>query len=284
MSAPVSIAPLALVPGPERTPLPYGLFSTFTWRPNGDRWESGVEWERQICDPVEGIGQAYCDPADTIGLPKDLSRNGQGSGEATPFTVYGHFNCSPVGFTVDEAQRRATAHLESREGQRVERAFWTGDLGNTPNLQSDVVTIGAAAVSVREGLAALETYIGAEYGSLGVIHMTRGAALVAAGLGLLTTTGGRLLTAVGTPVAAGAGYPGTGPGVTAVPDPIPTDLSWAYVTAPVFGYRSDAFSSSNRSGDLFDRASNDLYAIAERSYLLGFDDCGTAAVQLDLSL
>lgn len=285
MTAPVSVAPGSLVTGAARTPLPYGLFSTFTFRPaSGERWEAGVQWERQICDPAEGIGQAYCDPADMIGLPKQLDRNGQGSGEATPFTVYGHFNCSPVGYSVDDAQRRATEHLESREQQRVERAFWTGDLGNTPNLQDDVATIGAGGVGVKEGLGALESYIAAEYGSLGLIHLTRGTALIAAGLGLVEHVGGRLQTLIGTPVAAGAGYPGTGPGITSVPDPIPTDVAWAYVSPPVFGYRSEPFTSSNRPGDLFDRATNDLMAIAERTYLLGFDDCGTAAIQLDLSL
>ncbi len=286
MTAPVAVAPGSLVAGPGRSALPYGLFSTFTFRPaTGDRWEAGVAWERQICDPVDAIGAAFCDPADIVGLPKNLARNGQGSGEASPFTVYGHFNCSPVGFTVTEAQRRAEEHLTSREEQRVEFAFWTGDLGNTPSLQTDVVTLGAAAVSLAEGLGALETWIGYQYGSLGVIHLTRGAALAAAGEGLLETKGGRLLTKLGTPVAAGAGYPGTAPGVVPdIADPPPLDTSWGYVSTAIFGYRSEIFNSSSNAGDLFDRRTNDLYAIAERNYLLGYDDCGTAAIQLDLSL
>jgi len=282
MSAPLAVG--SLVAGPARTPLPYGLFSTFTFRPaSGDRWESGVQWERQICDPVGGIGAWNC-VDDTIGLPKDLPRNGQGSGEATPFTVYGHFNCSPVGYSVEDAQTRATEHLLTREEQRVERAFWTGDLGNLPclaNPDPDETTVlaGGAAVGYIAGLAMLEDFIAGEYGSLGIIHMTRGSALTASA-NVLESKGGRLYTKIGTPVVAGGGYPGSGPSG----EPAGNGKVWAYASTQLFGYRSEPFNSSNRAGDLFDRATNDLYAISERSYLLGFDDCGTAAVQLDLSL
>jgi hypothetical protein len=281
----VPIAPPATIVGAPRLPLPYGLFSTFTFR-SGDRFEGGVQWERQICDPAGGIGAPSCPPdPPTIGLPKSLDRNGQGSGEATPFIVYGHFTCSPTGYSLSDAQDKANEHLLTREQQRAERAFWTGDLGNTPflaNPDTDETAVlnGGVAVSLRQALSMLENYIAVEYGSLGVIHMTRGTAELAAGANLIEASGGRLLTKVGTPVAAGAGYPGTGP---AGGNPV-VGKPWAYVTPAVFGYRSEVFTSSNTPGDLFDRRTNELMAIAERSYLLGFDDCGVAAVPIDLAL
>jgi hypothetical protein len=41
----------------------------------------------------------------------------------------------------------------------------------------------------------------------------------------------------------------------------------------LFGYRSEVFNSSARPGDLLDRAQNNLYAVAERTYVIGFDPC-----------
>jgi hypothetical protein len=74
----------------------------------------------------------------------------------------------------------------------------------------------------------------------------------------LESRGGRMYTrSLQTPVIVGEGY-ATG---------------MIFGTAPLFGYRSDVFTSSERRGDLLDRSNNNLYAIAERTYLVGFDPC-----------
>jgi hypothetical protein len=213
-----------------------------------------------------------------LGLPKTLTSNAGTVGVASPFTIYGHFTCSPVGYPDNRAQDLATAHLLSREEARAEQAFWTGDLGNLPSLQdaatTDVTPTPGTAVSLATGLGLLENKIATTYGSLGVIHMTRGAAEIGLGAYLLDISGGRLMTRIGTPVAAGAGYPGTSPtGTTPA-----AGATWLYASPAVFGYRSEVFTSSSQHGDLFDRAQNNLYAIAERTYVLGFDPCGVAAV------
>jgi hypothetical protein len=268
--------------------LPFGLFSTFTFRPNGaERWEAGIAWESIPCDPADAIG--YYDwqtPASTIGLPKDFTEETPGDRVATPFTVYGHFKCSPVGYPDDLAQTRATDHLTAREEARVEQALWTGDLGNVPNLRGlnmdagSTVSLGGGTIQeISNGLALLENHIAVEYGSLGVIHMRRGAALVAMSKNLLKVSGARLLTQIGTPVVAGAGYTGSSPAGAAPA----AGESWAYASPALFGYQSEIFTASNRQGDLLNRNTNDLYAVAERSYLLGFDPCGVGAVLLDTS-
>lgn len=231
--------------------------------------------------PTGGTGTAEVAPAGTgaYGLPKVLTGAPE-DGVASPFTVYGHFSCSPVGWTPAEAQDFAGRHLLAREEARVERALWTGDLGNVPALQGAGTTdVSVAAAKLEESVGLLENYLATNYGSQGVIHMTRQAALVGLGLSVLTTSGGRLLTALGTPVVAGAGYPGTGP----VGQVAAASTSWVYATPALFGYRSEVFTSSNRPGDLLDRATNDLYAVAERSYLLGFDPCGVAAALANLT-
>jgi len=120
-----SFAPTALVEGAPRQPLPYGLFSILTPRPEGDgHWLNGIRWETLTCDPASGRSGPGCgDVADdngdfgdgVVGLPKALDRNAGEIPEAAAFAVYGHFNCSPVGFTPELAQERATAHLLARE-------------------------------------------------------------------------------------------------------------------------------------------------------------------------
>ena len=279
-----AVAPPALVAGAARQALPYGLFSAVTFRPpTSDRWEAGTESETLTCGQIPGIGPWQCDiPRDeTIGLPKTLTTSEGELSTADVFTVYGTFVCSPIGWTPERAQDRSAELLMIREENRVEQAFWSGDLGNTPNLVGTGVDQTAnTAVPYLVGLGLLEDYVAAQYGSLGVIHMTRGAAVHGLALGALVATGGRLNTALGTPVVAGGGYPGTGPGALGAPA---AGTAWLYVTPAIFGYRSEIFTSSSRPGDLLDREENDLYAVSERSYLLGFDPCpvGVALVTLE---
>jgi hypothetical protein len=213
----------------------------------------------------------------TVGLPKQFNAGANG-GHASVFTVYGTWSCSPVGYTPEQAQQRATEHLLTFEEARVERAFWTGDLDNEPSLKGATDLGGGGSASITAGVSILEDYIASTYGSLGVIHMTRGAALAGLAADVLTVTDGKLVTKLGTPVVAGAGYPGTGPAGEAPGG----GFTWAYATPAIFGYKSDVFTSSSVPGDLLDREQNDMYAVAERNYLLGFDPCGVATVRLAL--
>lgn len=259
------IAPSALVAAPARTPLAFGLGSVVVWR-TGERWESGVEWDSITCDPAGGRGGPHCDPADVVGLPKEF--NGEAvHGNAEPFVIYGHDNCNPIGGGgFGAAQDRANAHLLAREEARAEQALWTGDLGNTPNFSGANGAAAPAALGefadAEAALAAVEQGLAEEYGSLGVIHMSRRTATLLRRH--LTARGGRLYTTLETPVVAGAGYP-----------------DGEIIGSPALvGFRSEILTSSNRPGDLLDRATNDMYAIAERTYLIGFDPCGLVSATI----
>lgn len=256
-----TIAPPTVVVGAPRVPLPFGLFSVLVPRVDASaRWENGVRWETLTCDPVGGRGAADCDPeAEVIGLPKELGANAGDYGDALPFTVYGHYTCSPIGNTPAQAQAKADAHLIAREEARAERALWTGDLGNTPNIQAEAEDLGGFA-TWWAGVAALEQHLAETYGSQGVLHMSRATALSQFKDGSLISRNGRLMTPLETPVVAGTGYP---------------DEAIA-ITPALFGYRSEIFASSAVPYDLLDRKQNNLTAIAERTYLLGFDPCGAA--------
>lgn len=261
------------VEGIARQALPFGLFSVLTPRASADdHWQAdGIEWETLGCAPASGIGQP-CDD-DVIGLPKNLTDSGAagGTAEATPFTVYGSYNCSPVGHPLQYAQDRATEHLLAREEARVEQALWTGDLGND-GFAAEAVNAGSGAVSLVRALAQLEQWLAVHYGSQGVIHMTREAALLAAEDRGLTVKGNTLTTRLGTPVVAGAGYPGTGP---TGQNPA-AGTTYLYATPALVGYRSEVFPGVDPVGAGLDRSSNDLHAVAERTYVIGYDPCGTA--------
>jgi hypothetical protein len=264
-----------------RTPLPFGLSSVVAYRASSDpHWENGIEWEPLTCDPVSGRS-ANC-PAPSggiIGLPKGFAPPG-GVAEASPFSVLGTYKCGPIGHDLSYAQEMATAHLLAREESRVEQALWTGDLGNTPALAPGATDLNAAgAVDAVSAIGLLENFIARAYGSLGTIHMSRGAANAAIAAGAVYDRGGKLYTSLGTPVVAGSGYPGTSPAGAAPA----AGEEWIYASPAIFGYRSGVIYSTSREGDLMDRGRNDLYAVAERTYVLGFDECGgTAAVRMTL--
>lgn len=277
------IAPPTLVEAPPLQPLMHGLFSVVDFR--SGRFETGVTWEnRGGDDTIDGISAIEADYGDMVGIPKTLDGYDIPAldGEALPFTVYADWLLTPTSFSPDEAQAKAAERLAKWEQHRVEQAFWTGDLKNTPNLTG--ANSGLAPTILTElkasfggGIAALENYIGSVLGQAGVLHMTRGLAIIGLEDGVLEVKNGRLQTELGTPVVAGAGYPGTKPTGDAS-----TAISWVYATPPLVAYRSEVFTSSNRAGDLMDLPTNNLHAIAERTYLLGFDPVGIGAVEVSL--
>lgn len=278
----MALAPSALVLGPTRVPLPYGLFSTFTFRgATGDRWGTGgVQFETVGCGPLGAYGGPECDPTDPLtpveGLPSTFERSPGMVGEATSFTIYGYDKCSLVGNA--DPMLKAQERLLTHEERSVEYAFWTGALGNTPSLQG-ATELTSGPVSWTVGIGLLEEFIAREYGSQGVIHMSR---LTAIGAKDVQRTGASLRTLLGTPIAAGAGYDGSSPqGAT---PPANTAQRWVYITPPLFGYRSEIYSPTTELGEMFDRDTNTVTALSQRDYLLAFEECGVAAVLIDTGL
>lgn len=274
------IAPPALVEAPPVLPLAFGLLSAVDFRPG--RFETGVEWEPNGgTGPLDGIGAP--DDTSTLGLPKTLgSDTSADTFDASPFTIYADWQGTPVSFTPEQAQAKAQARLTQWESHRVEQALFSGDLGNTPNLTGVGGSVAPTVVTELKatfagGIGALEDFIATTLGRSGVIHMTRGMALMGIEDKVLEVKSGRLVTMLGTPVIAGSGYAGTAPDGNGS-----VETTWAYATAPIIGYRSEVFTSSDRAGDLMDRSTNDLTAIAERTYLIGFDQDAIGAVEVSL--
>ncbi|HEY9291108.1 MAG TPA: hypothetical protein VIP98_07505 [Microlunatus sp.] len=261
------------VTGLPRTPAPFGLFSAVTFRETVDpHWQAGgIEWEHLPCRQLGLIGQPDCwsDSTGTRGLPKDFSDSGPDGSTADPFTVFAPWECSPVGYSPKDARQHATSLLLAGEQYTVERALWAGDPAE-PSL-TNAVPVTGEVLSPLDGLAILEAAYAGQVGSVGVIHCSRWAATILVKQADLVSTGDRLVTALGTPVIAGSGYG------------LDDHHGRLVMTPPLFIYRSETFTSSNREGDLLDRATNDLYAIAERTYLIGWDDC-PQALYVDIEL
>lgn len=266
----MSITPPAVVVGAPRPPLPYGLFSVLAPREGtADRWEGGgILFESVGCPPTDaGILGAYvCDPEEGDphheGLPKSFEGHAEVS-EWTQFHIYQSHVCSPIGNPIGRSEEIARERLALFEERLVEEQLWSTFTGLSADLTGSLSLTDAKA-DVLATFATLEQDSSDAYGTQGIFHLPRAAALFAIGQGALEVRQNRLFTVLGTPVVAGAGYPGA------------TDAAMnIYWTPQLVGYRSEIFTSSNRAGDLLDRGTNDLHGIAERSWVIGFDtSCG----------
>lgn len=283
------------VPAPTALPEPYGLLTVADVRDSSDpHWRAGVQWQ-DVCG-IGGTTFEYCatsSPYVTGAPPSKAANATQTLWGATPFTVYAEVDCSPPGFW-DSAETTIRNALARVEGWQVERAFWTGIAGGVGNvalphlasavqltdpvaggtgavtlqLAATVVTGGGVALAPGVALGALEQSLADCYKGQGVIHVPPTLIPTLAGNGHIRPVGGRLQTYNGNLIAAGAGYPGTGPDGTAPA----LGHSWMYATGPVFAYRGPITLVGENEARLI-RSTNTAQVRAERTYLLGYDCC-----------
>lgn len=254
--------PNAIIASPQRTPVPFGLFSVLTFS-NNERWENGATFEGATCGLLNRFGPLGCEDESVDGLPRTYDDRGITWGEAKAFSVYGTFQCAPVGYSLGDAEDRAMADLVLHEEATVEDILWHGHYG-VEALES-VESIGP--MSIVDAVAELEHRGAREYGVQGVIHLPRSTAMRAMVAGVLKTSGQRLMTELGTPVVAGAGY-GTVDGADRI-----------VLTPPMVGRRSEAY-PLGEAENLFDRGQNLMTTVAERDYLIGYDTCQPFAAEL----
>lgn len=275
----MSFAPKPVVDGPIKQPFPFGFFSVAAPREPGagsPHWQNGIQWESLGCPGLGSFGDVECDHSSHADFPKTFESSDH-LNEATPFGVYGEYVCKAPGHTIEHAQEFAAQRLLTFEQAEVERIFWTGEKGNPSLLGSTIETVTTGEVSAMCAMGALENFISSHYGVNGVIHASRGAALALMAADLVEAKGSMLQTKIGTPVIAGAGYPRTGPD-----GDIPNNHStWVFASPMPIVYRSEIFAPSAQATDLLDRGTNELYGIAERTYVIGFDDCGIGAAKID---
>lgn len=281
-------------PVPVKEQRPYGIFSVAPpSMPSDPHWRMGVEY-RPLC----GAGSTtfdYCvtgsaAPAKTETSDRDLRG-------AQPFTVYAEIDCSPVGDWWDVGQRTVRRLLEENESFQVERAIWTGQAGGIevvyPHIvantvvsnttEAKVVTLQTAAttvtgsagvgVSPARGIGLLEAAGYGCYRGTGVIYAPVVAVPSLVNQGMLYRDGARLRTINGSYVVSGGGFTNVGPDGAAAPG----GTAWLYFTGQPFIFRGSEVRIFAREESL-DRSVNTLKAIAERTYLFGWDCCHYAVL------
>lgn len=286
---PVSNQPLRmLVDPPRRQPMPYGIFTVVDERPMDDpHILLGVEYQ-PLCGG-SGTTFDYCVTGGPgPGFYATASRQMRA---ATPFTVFSEVQCSTVGDNWDRGNADAEDMLRATEQYQVERALWTGEVAGLSNqmyphlsansavtqslvpnglqitLQTQAVIVSGGPLSAATAIGLLEGALGACYDGQGVLHVPESAVPALANLNMIYRQGKNLLTHNGNLVVAGAGYTGSSPsGVTP-----PPGSTWMYATGQMFMYRGP-IKTFARETEL-NRATNTLTAIAQRTYVLGWDCC-----------
>lgn len=257
---------LTIVAPPERTPLAGGLFSVLTFPDTNARWEMGVTYPGQTCGILPVAAGPGCTPEEQDepdGWPLNLDREQPWGSADDTFNVHGSFVCNPVGTTLAEAEQFAVADLQRHEEATVEDRLWAQHLSTAPAIEG--VT---APVSLKAAVGILEQYIGRNYGVQGVIHLPRWLAPEVD----TAQRGGRITTeTLGTPIVAGSGYGTAGETVTIV------------ATPAMVGYRTTAEVVGDLA-DTFDRSTNKLQVLAQRTYLIGFDTCPPVSITVDPNL
>jgi hypothetical protein len=278
---------------PSFTLPPYGLLTAVDMRSGSDpHWQAGVEWQT-VCG---GGGSTYdtCVWLNaTTGLvitgavPKSATADTSTWG-ATPFTVFEEIDCSPVGF-YEESEKKVREALLRNEQYQVERIFWTGTVGGrspaqyphlaatetvaateasgfTVTLQNATTVITGTGLCAQAALGQLEDAFADCYRGVGVIHVPLALIPYLDEAYLLHREGNRLVTTNGNTVVAGSGYPGT-----SAAGAVTAGALWMFMTPPIFAYRGDVRVFPQES--TLDRSVNTVKAIAERTYLLGYDCC-----------
>jgi len=286
--------PLTVEPPPVDAQTPAGLFTVARLLQgpdlpgNDDRWEAGVQYQIQTCAKVSGWAET-CPPEAPEDKTFDLRFP---TVVGTPFVAYLGIDCPLVGYSLDEFETAVRNGFLANENRLVEEAFWSGRFGNSPSLAgtvadpSDCVNLtpgdpegtysGGTATTIVGGIAALEDYLGANYGGVGIIHAPRGVAPFAARDMQVERSGSRLTTTLGTRWAFGGGYTiNTGPdGVVA-----PAGEAWLYATGAVTIYRSDVWVNPNELRAAFDTRTNQVEILAERKYVIT-RECVCAAIRV----
>lgn len=234
----------APVEAPPVVPRPYGLFSVVSPADGGERWRVGVGMQTHNCMEA-GVWNDVCiDGATAPQAPKEVTDWLCDVTVFDPFTVY--MLTSRTGVDVDVADPELRAAFEAAEQRAVEARLWA-------QLQAVATDLGAQP-SYAYTLAVIEGNLATHYNGLGVIHMTPFAATAL--VDYLAPEGNRQFTkANGTPVVVGAGY--------GDPDTPTVEIAG---TGALFVRRGEI-----EALNAWDLSVNDINALAERTYLVGWD-------------
>lgn len=243
------------VTAPPAVPYRFGLFSVVEPRTSAiegvtidEHWRLGIQWQSQSCGEVKITTGPCIDSMVSPLTPDDqlcsiLSYD--------PFTLYAYNDDAIPGHTLAEHEANAIARLTKGEQYGAEQHLYSLLSAEVP------APTDASAYPIHIGLGLAEQAISETYEAQGVLHMDRLTAMACAPF--LKVEGGRMLTALGTPVVVGAGYRSGGVS--------PTDTGVIFATGPLVMYRGDIDTRENA----INKAINSVSIIAQRDYVIGWD-------------
>lgn len=258
-----------------------------------ERWADGpVSWDTIACPSDLILADLCSDPHHSV-----IASTSSHGNHTWPFGILAEHRCSTVGMSVQARRDAALAQLVAGTQKAVEHELWTGAIALASNrldvpylMDNTAVDItGAKALGVAHGVARLEQGLAdIGLGVQGVIHLTREAALLALAARAVIREGDRLFTALGTPVAAGAGYdPGAVPAAPAkkpVPAPKPPSAppatQYGFATGPVHVHLGEP----RLTGESLNHTTNVLSVLADRVAAVFWDSCTVVAVRMDTTL
>jgi hypothetical protein len=265
------------VPAPAVAAYRYGLYSAAAVVDPADTREfwAGVEFE-PLCARVPAsttAGDA------TAGHGGKTLPEGVDVAQATPLRLVTGVSANLPGR--DDLLERARQQLAVSEQQSLERYAWSGAAGNRPRLADPATPVLAgsdtAAVTLPHAVGVLEEFLADRVGGLGVIWAPRWTAGYWSQLSVNRVDGPRVVAPLGDPIVF-ASVPGVGPG----PDGTQAGggEAWLYATGPVMVRRSPISMPPDLASAL-DRRTNEVFALAERHYTVGWG-CAVAAVRVAL--
>lgn len=240
-----------VVEAPPSVPYRFGVFSVVTPRSAVEpHWRLGVEWQTQNCGSAKlTAGPCIVDDPDAL-IKDDLCTIIQ----YEPFTVYVFNDDSIPGQSLEQHRANTLLRLTNGEQNAVERELADRLFAEVPT-PIDMTAFGEHPAFV---LGHVEQVLAAEYGGMGVIHISRRTAVLL-GDAVFRMQGQTMTTILGTPVILN-------PAIDPPTSPPNGDIT-IYGTGPVVMYRGDI----DTNQFTLDRAENNVCYVAQRDYVIGWD-------------
>lgn len=271
---------------------------------DGGRWENGVAIQPESCD-VEldfdvAAGESTADfpywwqcpdsggtaPTAALAAGTKLVGAGRENLVFTPYQVWAGYRCSTLDVRpgtprFDEVSSRVLRRLEAITPAALERELWTGNIADAAGYANPALAdVGSTAAQAGvplgfvTALAEVEQALAECHGSgRHIIHAPPRVVTHWRSRGLVepTADGRALVTALGTFVAPGSGYPGTAPGHVATGWTTP----YIYGTGMVRVFLGAPTAPRGDTAEFVDPVSNvnDVVVRAERSALAVWSTC-----------
>lgn len=286
-----TIGPGYPIAPPTYQPPLHNLLSSAVLPPDepDSRWELGFEFEPDGQTPVLLNTGWVCDPEDK---PVKPGQAPAGLVYYRPFQLVTTYVC-PWGRTDQEREAKVRRQLDAGESKALERALWTGALGQlgndmylTASDNVDLTPVPGTGVSLAEAFGLCATYLASTpTGSRGMIHVTPYVAENAMKHGVDLVEDGRGGSSVlrtrgrGDIVVVGSGYLGTGPESDV---PAAGDV-WIHCT-PMVHIRRGEVQILGRGAEGLRRTSNFTWThIAERTAAVYWDGTPVGSVLVDMA-